>query len=85
MAHYRTAAFQAQQARRAYGALVRGDVRGYAPRLGELVPMIVPMETDPKADRRQQLWDSILVGVGVSLGTTLALGLLRHFFGGNTK
>lgn len=85
MAHYRTIAFERARQAQSYGALVRGDVHGFG-QMGELVPMIVPMTTDTGADRRQQLWDSILVGVGVSLGTTLALGILRRVFGGgNTK
>lgn len=80
MAQFRTIAFERARADARYGALVRGDVRQFGA-YGEVIPMIVPMTTDAGADRRQQLWDSILIGVGVSLGTTFALRVLAHFFG----
>lgn len=45
---------------------------------------VIPMGEDPRAESaaalRQQIWRSILIGVGVSVGTTFVLRFLDSVF-----
>ncbi len=43
--------------------------------------LVVPINEDPRAPIRSQIWTSIMIGVGVSVGTALALRLIDGFFG----
>lgn len=47
--------------------------------------IVVPMAENPHATIGNEIWRSILIGVGVSVGTTFALRVLESFFGGSGK
>lgn len=44
--------------------------------------IVLPMQEDPRETVRQQIWQSVLIGVAVSVGTTLAMRFVDWYIFG---